>query len=222
MSHTKLSKFIIILIISTVFVGFASNITSQSDASLATPALKTSAFSIQNASISFLSDDDLDDYAFPGNGTADNPWRFENYTLEYSFNSSTVGIHVENITEHLIIRNLTLTNTNNNSKVFGTGIQILADNVVIENVTIVNVLNGIHLEGDNLGVNNTIVNAANFGIKAIGCTSTNITNTNMTQSSYGIFLQSCNQTLLTDNMFANGITGVQMLNCSNFRLQGNF
>lgn len=221
MSHTRLNKLIIILIVSTIFVGFASHSTSRGEEKIQTiPLLNTSAMSINNESIYFLSDDDLDNYAFPGNGSAENPWRFENYTLEYSFNSSTVGIHVENITEYLIIRNITL--TNNNSEATGLGIQIFANNIVIENVTMNNVYNGLHLQGDNLSVNYTVINAQNRGIKMVDCTSTTITQTNVTQSDYGILLESCNQTLLTDNIFSNGITGVQIYDCPNFRLEGNY
>jgi parallel beta-helix repeat protein len=202
-------------------MGFIS--TSSSDRNVtfsSTLDLNASAESINNESIYFLSDDDLDDYAFPGNGSAEDPWRFENYTLEYSFNSSTVGIHVENITEHLIIRNLTLTNTNDSVR--GTGIEILANNVVIENVIINNVYNGIHLEGDNLSVNYTVIDAQNRGIKMVDCTSNSITQTNVTQSNYGILLEFCNQTLLEDNIFSNGITGVQIYDSTNFRLDGNY
>lgn len=170
-----------------------------------------------------MQDSDLLYYepVFTGDGSEGNPYLFdfENYTLSYSFNSTTVGIHVENITKYLVIRNLKLRNTN--TSVRGTGIEIYANNVILDNISIDNTLIGFQLEGDDLHLNYSVVKSRDFGIKALNCNSLNITSTNITGATYGAFFQSCNQTIVSNNFVSSGVHGIQMYFCINFKIEGN-
>ncbi|TFG18359.1 MAG: hypothetical protein EU530_09420 [Promethearchaeota archaeon] len=222
MSRRKLSKITLILLVSAVFIGIAATPSGSKQNVPPSYTVKSSAFAIPNGPLIFMNDSDLTKYGFSGNGSVDNPYLFDfhNTTLEYAFNSTTTGIHIENITKHIIIRNVTI--SNNNSEVLGTGIRILADNIVIENVTIQNTLNGILMEGENLHINETTLNSDNFGIWSKGCNNFNITSTTITGASYGAYFLNCNNTLINDNIIQNGVNGIQMYGCINFRIENNW
>jgi len=55
-----------------------------------------------DAEIFIESDNDLESYGFPGNGTENNPYRIENYTID---TYKQFGILVVNTTKHVIVRN---------------------------------------------------------------------------------------------------------------------
>ena len=62
-------------------------------------------FNPLDAEIYIDSDDDFLSYVFPGNGSASNPYRIENYTID---TYKLFGILVVNTTKHVIVRNNTV------------------------------------------------------------------------------------------------------------------
>ncbi|MBN2155324.1 MAG: right-handed parallel beta-helix repeat-containing protein [Candidatus Lokiarchaeota archaeon] len=220
MSYNKLCKIILPFLLSAIIVSVISIPTNFNGNPNTIIALHVSGPKpVTNASLMISNDSGFITYGFPGNGSAENPYRIENYSLVFTFNSTTAGILIENVTKHFIIRNLTL--TNNNTELLGTGIRILADNGVIENVTIENTLNGIHLEGNNLQVNYTAINSQQFGLWSKECTNLNITSNNITGAAYGVYLLSCNKTIISDNIIFNGNNGIQIYGSTNFEIKHN-
>jgi hypothetical protein len=189
--------------------------------SSATALNQTSPLFIANNSV-------LDAYCVNGTGTIEDPHIFENYTFTFEFNTSSTGILISpNVTEHFVIRNVTI--TNNGTGALGTGITIQSNVGMVHNCTIENVQDGINLQGSNLMVNSTSITANRFGLYAEGIENTTISLSIVIGAMYGMFLESCDNLLLDYNILSgtgidrtqSGISGIQLYSCTNFVIQRN-
>ncbi len=173
--------------------------------------------------IVIMSDSELDqfilDFSFNGTGTLLDPYIINYTKFEFSFNETTVGIHIENITKYLVVEDIIVRNTN--STMNGIGIEILADNIGFRNITVQNTRVGIDLKGNDLIINETAIEAEEFGIKAIDCISLKVVDTNVTGANFGMYLESCVNPLIMNNEIKDGQNGIQIFGTFNFRIEGN-
>jgi parallel beta-helix repeat protein len=225
MSKTKRSRIISILLIVVVFFNLGILVAkgfNEIDGNH--PKLLTSGVSLGSKPITIMNDTDLDqfilDYSLNGTGTELDPYVLNYTNFEFSFNSSTTtAIHIENITQYLIIEDISVTNTNSTSR--GTGIEIFTDNIHLDNVTIENTKIGMDLVGDNLTVDHSNIISREFGVKAMDCTSFKLLNTNITGADVGAYFESCYYPLISNNEIKNGQNGIQIFGSYNFRIEGN-
>jgi parallel beta-helix repeat protein len=224
MSLTKRNKFLIIILMISVFLSMEIVFSNASNEMNRTRSrVYISDAILGSYPITITSDAELDqfmiDYSLNGSGTIEDPYVLNYTTFEFSFDLSTVGIHIENITKYLVIQDIILTNTNSTDR--GTGIEIFTDNVRLYNITVENTITGISLQGNNLTVNQSVIGSRVFGLKAIDCDSLNLLSTNITGADYGVYFESCVNCNLTKNEIKNGKNGIQMYGCSGFRLERN-
>jgi len=179
---------------------------------------------INHDPIQILSDENFTDYDFPGNGTAVNPYRIENYeisTLDHYFIDN--AIWVEQTTKHFIIQNcfvmangvaLVVSNVSANTaqiisnKVDDCSIGISfgrAEGIIVDNNYIANCeTNGItaFYINQNATISNNVCNDYNReGIYVQDCHNITIKANDCSNGNYGLFLKNSDG-LIEDNIFS--------------------
>jgi len=119
-----------------------------------------------------LNDKNFTDYGFPGNGTADNPYRIENITIPFFENGN--GILVVGTTKHFIIQNCDL--------------KAYWNAIFLENVA----------PGTAIIQNNYCL-ASEVGIGVLKSNNITIRENELVQNPYGIFVQQSNHSLIINN-----------------------
>ncbi len=219
MSHTKLGKMTLILLVSAIIVSVVSIPTNSTQNTSNVQFLHSSAYSLnQSESLIITNNTVLDSYCINGTGTREDPHIFEDYIFNYALNDTAILIS-ENVTEYFIIRNCTIINNQTEAK--GIGITMMSNVGIIENCTITNTLDGIHLEGNNHFVNDTKIDADQFGIYAKDSTNLTITLTQVIGVSYGFSFHYCDNLTIQYNSLSTGTTGIQLYSCTNFDIKTN-
>jgi len=119
-----------------------------------------------------LNDKNFTDYGFPGNGTADNPYRIENYTIPIKENGN--GIAIVGTTKHFIIQNCML--------------QAYWNAIFLENVA-----------PGTATIKNNFCRISDFGIGILKSNNVTISDNELEANTFGIFVQQSNHSLIINN-----------------------
>lgn len=189
--------------------------------------------------IIIMKDEDFENYNFPGDGSKNNPFIIENYTITTKENNA---ILIFNTTKYFIIRNCTLEATtigiSIDSIASGTamitqnvcrnnwdGIYVSRSvNVTLTNNTCYNNYDSIKLYSDVSNIflaNNNLSNNQGRGIFSRSSNSVFVNNTCINNEEFGIAVINSFNVTLIDNFCSNNVVGIFMDNSANTTLTNN-
>ncbi len=150
------------------------------------------ASAVDSPPIMITSDADL--LIFPGNGTYDNPYRIEGYSISDS--GSLPCISISNTTLWVLIQNCTLTNSTSAA----IDLKSLA-NVIVRNVSCQNTVNGIRLNNVvNVSVESSTFKNCDLGVSIINSDNCQILNNTVLQGSTGVHLSGTSEIRVSHNL----------------------
>lgn len=156
--------------------------------------------------INIMNQTDLETYGFPGNGSAENPYIIENFSI---INSSIILININITNCYFIIRNNTLNGITGEFQ----GIYIAnTKNSIIYNNTISKTRSGIYLDSsqNNTILNNNISNCTLNGIEIFRSQNNSLLSNNLNYSKRGIYLDSFSfeNRIINNSVLNNKNTGI--------------
>jgi parallel beta-helix repeat protein len=223
--HMKKSVIFCLLIIGLMNIGMGLSL-CQKNITIDEPILNEMRFELKyeqklwtGADLDIQSDQDLIDYGFPGDGSSNNPYRIENYTIDTENNSA---IYIKNTTKHIVIQNCTLKGYDETIIVT----EVADGTVKIDNNTIdvtYSMGQGIATSySPGLMVSNNHIFSCYWGINYNSCPDVKIDNNTFENTHYGVRVEwNSTDTIITNNEFYNNQDGVALLNAPRARIVGN-
>lgn len=169
-----------------------------------------------DAIIEIVCDQNLSDYGFPGTGTASDPFRIENLSLE---TTSFYLLYIYGTTKHILIRNCTFF-ARRSTIVLG---PLAPGTVTIDNCTIrTRNYDGILCHADNVTISNCLFERNYDGISYSSCSFLKIVNNTFRNNYRGVFtFQNDGWSTIIDNYFHHNSGGVYIINSPHTTICGN-
>ncbi|MHA1687073.1 MAG: right-handed parallel beta-helix repeat-containing protein, partial [Candidatus Heimdallarchaeaceae archaeon] len=146
--------------------------------------------------------------AFPGSGTANDPYIIEGYHIT---TNADYGIYIHDTTKYFIIRNCHI-----NAEEIGIYIYNVADGTtkIINNTVINSIGRGIYLNssGYSTVANNTVTDNNQYGIYLEDSSSSTVVNNTVTDNTYGIYLKDSGYSTVANNTVKNNRFGIHLGN----------
>ena len=162
--------------------------------------------------INITSDQDFINLGFPGNGTEEDPYRIENYTI---ITDEYISIAVYNTSKHFVIQNCFVT-----ASAYGIYIEEAGEKTAtVFNNTCTNCIDGIRIifSWNSTVVANSCKNNSRYGIKLDTCLFSIVANNTCESNNNGLCVITCIESVVTNNTcFNNTFVGLIIWNTSAF------